>query len=107
MKKHLLLFLTLSSFIPALAQSTQSLVNDVSLDSLIKTVREFSGEDSATFNDTTVRIVHRVSKKNNNLAADYLVYRLQSYGIAVETIDYRSGGRNVIGTIEGKTNPDS
>jgi len=107
MKKPCLLLLFYVLALASFAQTTQSLVNEVSLDSLIKTVREFSGEDSVTFNDSTVRIVHRVSKKNNNLAADYLVYRLESYGIAVETIDYRSGGRNVIGTIEGKTNPDS
>ena len=107
MKKHLLLLLTHCLFLSAFSQTTQSLVKEVSLDSLVKTVREFSGEDSATFNDTTVRIVHRVSRKNNNLAADYLVHRLEAYGLQVETIDYRSGGRNVIGTMLGKTNPDS
>jgi len=107
MKKLQLLLLLNITFLSAFSQTTHTLVNEVSLDSLINTVREFSGEDSATFNDTTVRIVHRVSKKNNNLAADYLVHRLKAYGLQVETIDYRNGGRNVIGTMVGKTNPDS
>lgn len=107
MHKTLLFLFSITTFLSANGQSTKSLVSEVSLDSLIKTVREFSGEDSAVVNDSTVRIVHRVSKRGNNLAADYLVGRLKAYGLKVETIDYRNGGRNVVGTLVGKTNPDS
>lgn len=107
MHKTLLLLLSITTFLSANAQSTKSLVSEVSLDSLVKTVREFSGEDSTVVNDSTVRIVHRVSKRGNNLAADYLVNRLENYGLQVEVIDYRNGGRNIVGTLLGKTNPDS
>ncbi len=107
MRIYSLLLLVLSFCCYGYAQTTHSLVSEVSLDSLVKTVREFSGEDSTTINDSTVRIVHRVSKRGNNLAADYLVARLKAYGLQVETIDYRNGGRNVVATLEGKTNPDS
>ncbi|MFT7591537.1 MAG: Zn-dependent M28 family amino/carboxypeptidase, partial [bacterium] len=107
MRKCTLLLLAVIFYSCAFTQTTKSLTSEVSLDSLVKTVREFSGEDSATFNDTTVRIVHRVSKRGNNLAADYLVSRLKAYGLKVETIDYRTNGRNVVGTLIGKTNPDS
>lgn len=107
MRFNILLITVLIFFGKAYAQTTNSLVSEVALDSLVKTVREFSGEDSTVINDSTVRIVHRVSNKGNNLAADYLVGRLKAYGLKVETIDYRAGGRNVVGTLVGKTNPDS
>jgi hypothetical protein len=89
------------------AQSTFDVFEQVNLDSLEKTVREFSGEDSVIVNGVKVSIQHRVSSKGNNLAADYLFEKLQALGIDVEFDDYRKGGRNVIGTFQGKTNPDS
>lgn len=107
MKKYTFLLLINFIYLTGFTQTTRSLVDEVSLDSLVKTVRAFSGEDSTLVNDTLVRIQHRVSKKGNNLAADYLVDRLTALGLKVETIDYRSGGRNVVGTLLGKTNPDS
>ena len=89
------------------AQTTAEIVSQVSLDTLIKTVRELSGEDSTDVNGNRVRIVHRVSKRGNDLSADYIVQKFNSWGIDVFEHNYRNGGRNILGTIKGKTNPDS
>ncbi|MFT4522640.1 MAG: hypothetical protein ACI8ZN_001590 [Bacteroidia bacterium] len=107
MRKIWMIMLIGAGVLQAQAQSTHSLVAEVNLDSLIKTVREFSGEDSTMLNDTMVLIQHRVSNKGNDLAADYLADRLQALGLQVEVLNYRKTGRNIVGTITGKTNPDS
>jgi hypothetical protein len=107
MKKHLLLSLFWGFSLASFSQSTIQLASEVNLDSLVKTVREFSGEDSTIVNDSVVRIQHRVSNKGNNLAADYLVARLEALGLQVEVTDYRKNGRNIVATHKGKTNPDS
>jgi Peptidase family M28/Secretion system C-terminal sorting domain len=89
------------------SQNTALLISEVSLDSLVKTVRELSGEDSTQINDSTVRIKHRISKIGNDMAADYLVERLEALGLVVDQHNYRKGGRNIIATLPGKINPDS
>ena len=90
-----------------IAQTTIDVINQVNQDSLIQSVSEFSGEDSALINGSKVLIKHRVSTRGNNLAADYLVDKLQALGLSVEEINYRPGGRNVVATQIGKTFPDS
>ena len=107
MRKSLLFFITILLGFNSFGQSNASLVSEVSLDSLVKSVREFTGEDSTWVNDSFVRIQHRISTKNNDLAADYLVDRLEDLGYKVDQHNYRSGGRNITATLEGKTNPDS
>ena len=88
-------------------QTTQEVINQVNQDSLIHTVSQFSGEDSCIVNGTQVLIKHRVSTRGNNLAADYLAERLRGYGLSVEELNYRPGGRNIVATQIGKTFPDS
>jgi hypothetical protein len=88
-------------------QTTQEVINQVNQDSLIHTVSQFSGEDSCIVNGTQVLIKHRVSSRGNNLAADYLAERLRGYGLSVEELNYRPGGRNIVATQIGKTFPDS
>ena len=102
-----LFILVIWSNLSGFSQSTVTLASEVNLDSLVKIVREFSGEDSTRVKDSVVRIQHRVSNKGNNLAADYLVERLKAFGLQVETFDYRKNGRNIVATYKGKTNPDS
>jgi len=107
MRKSLLFILTCFLGFNSFGQTNATLVSEVSLDSLVKSVREFTGEDSTWVNDSFVRIQHRISTKNNNLAADYLVNRLEDLGYKVDQHNYRSGGRNITATRRGKTNPDS
>ena len=58
MRKLLSIFCLLPFWTTLQAQQMPDLVNEVNLDSLIKTVREFSGEDSARIDSVTVRIKH-------------------------------------------------
>jgi len=105
--KYLTLVLGLLASPFTYSQSLQDISRQVNLDSLIQSVRQLSGEDTTTLNDSTYHIQHRVSKRGNDLAAHYLKTKLESYGIQSEYQDYRNRGRNVIGTIIGKNNPDS
>jgi hypothetical protein len=107
MKKLLLLSWGFMFLFPAYSQTTQDIVNRVSLDTLVKNVRELSGEDSTVIGGQKVRIVHRVSKRNNDLAAAYITEKFKSYGINTFEHNYRPGGKNILGEIKGKTNPDS
>lgn len=107
MRKLFLLFALLPLCTTLQAQQMPDLVDQVNLDSLIKTVREFSGEDSARIDSVTARIKHRVSSRGNDLAAAYLKDRLESLGLIVLEDDYRAGGKNIIAIKEGKVNPDN
>ncbi len=107
MRKLFLLIALFPLCITLRAQQMPDLVDEVHLDSLIKTVREFSGEDSARIDSVTVRIKHRVSSRGNDLAAAYLVAKLKALGLTVMEDDYRSGGKNIIATKEGKVNPEN
>ena len=86
----------------SLGKTTQEVINQVNQDSLIHTVSQFSGEDSCIVNGSKVLIKHRVSTRGNNLAADYLAERLRGYGLSVEELNYRPGGRNIVATQIGK-----
>lgn len=89
------------------AQTISDLINQVSLDSLTLTLNEFSGEIPTVVNGTSVTILNRVSNSNNNLAAEYLLQKLNSYNnLTITDQVYSAGGRNVIAVQEGKTNPN-
>lgn len=107
MKKTVLAILCLFVALPGIAQKTSEIIEQVNIDSLVKTVRELSGEDSALIDGDMERIKHRVSRWGNNLAAAYIKQRFEEYGIEVFQHDYRNGGRSILGTIKGTTNPDS
>lgn len=88
------------------AQNISDIINEVNLDSLQLTLREFSGEQSTVVNGNTVTILNR-QQANNDLAADYLVQRFEQMdNITVVAQQFDSNGRNVIATQVGKTNPD-
>jgi Zn-dependent M28 family amino/carboxypeptidase len=96
-------FLSLVAF----SQSTSNFINQTNLDSLIKTVREFSGEDNCIVGGNSVKIINRVSSSGNDLAADYLYEQLIKTGLQVDFDSYSSKGRNVIAKQIGSVYPDS
>lgn len=94
--------------VPAVkAQSPEALAAAVSLDRLVQSVREFSGEDSTTVGGNRVLISHRISNSGNDLAADYLLERLQALGLEARDQRYRASGRNVVAVQYGTVQPDS
>ena len=108
--KNALFLVSLITFIflslAASSQTEKDLVEAVSMNGLMDMIVEFSGEDSTVVNGAKVLIKHRVSIQDNNIAADYLVEKLQSFGLDTEDINYSSGGRNVVATQLGTENPD-
>jgi len=88
------------------AQTATDLINKVSIDDLVHTVNEFTGEQTTVVNGVTQTILNR-QQNANDLAADYLVERLNSMNnLTVSTQQFDSNGRNVIATQLGKTNPN-
>lgn len=96
------------------SQTLTELMNKVSQDTLVKVIREFSGEDPTMVNGSNTTILNRESN-NNDVAADYLIQKLstldnitvnnQAYNVTYGTKTYN--GRNIIATQLGKTNPDN
>ncbi len=96
------LLFVISSF----GQTITDLINEVDLNSMTLTIREFTGEQTTVVNGNTVTIANR-QQGNNDLAADYLVQRFQELNnIVITDQAFNSNGRNVIATQLGKTNPN-
>jgi len=110
MMKKLLFLCGLIAFNYSTSQTVGDLIQAVDLGELTLTLNEFSGEVSTVVDGNTVTILNRVSNSDNNLAADYLVQKFSAISGLTVTDDVYSpgptGGRNVIATQLGITNPD-
>ncbi|PHS07830.1 MAG: hypothetical protein COA88_08000 [Kordia sp.] len=92
------------------AQSIQDIINQTSLANVTLYVNELSGEVSTVVGGNTVTITHRVSNNDNNLAADYIKEKLTGFGLTITDQVYTpgaTGGRNIIATQTGVTNPNN
>jgi len=88
------------------AQSVQDIIDEVDLDRLSLTIREFSGEIPTIVDGNTVTILNR-QQANNELAGDYLVQKFEELdNIIITDQQFDSNGRNIIATQLGKTNPN-
>ena len=110
MKRVLMIFISL--FITSYSLNAQtntfvnSIINEVSIDSLNKFVRILSGEQSVTLNGTEVTILSRnANYETNDIAADYIQMKLESYGFTVTNQLFNSEGRNVIAEKMGINSP--
>jgi hypothetical protein len=96
--------------IPAVSQNTGSFIAQFNSDSLVKTVRELSGEDSVIINGTKTIIKNRAayigSPLGTNLTEQYLKARLAGYNITVQTQKYSIDGLNIFGIQKGTKYPD-
>ena len=107
MRLTALLTLGILFSISGFSQTVTELMNRVDQDTLVKVVREFSGEDATTVGGSSVTILNRESNAND-VAANYLVEKLSDLAnITVEDINYSTNGRNIIATQLGKTNPNN
>ncbi len=86
-------------------QSVADLIDAVSKEGILANLRAFSGEDSTTVSGNKVIIQHRVSSKNNDLAAAYLKEQLSSRGLSVNEISFGTNGRNIVAKQLGSVNP--
>lgn len=87
-------------------QTIEDIINQVNIDSLTLTIREFSGEEETEVNGNLVTILNR-QQANNDVAADYLVEKFQGFNnLTVTDQSFNTNGRNIIATQEGYTNPN-
>jgi hypothetical protein len=87
-------------------QDTGSIIAEFNQDSLIKTVRDLSGEDSVIINGTKTIIKYRAAYLGFNMTENYLKERLAKYNIVVETYKYSINGLNIFGIQKGTKYPD-
>ncbi|MFT6746333.1 MAG: hypothetical protein ACJAZ2_000672 [Glaciecola sp.] len=107
MKEIFSIFILYCVSFTGVTQTPSEIIALVKLDSLVKTVREFSGEDSCSVGGNKIKLINRVSNSGNDLAADYLVERLNAIGVTVTDDVYSALGRNVYATQLGTVHPDS
>jgi putative aminopeptidase FrvX len=108
MKRILCFIVSVTIAIASYSQDIGSIINEVNLDSLVKTVREITGEEYTTVNGTQVLIRNRQSSNpGNELAKDYIKERLSKRDLDVQDQAYSSTGHNVIATQTGINLPDS
>jgi hypothetical protein len=93
-------------FFEIAAQNTGIFITQFSSDSLVKTVRELSGEDSVIINGTKTIIKNRAAYLGGNLTEDYLKARLAGYKLTVQTQKYSINGLNIFGVQKGTKYPD-
>jgi hypothetical protein len=105
--RYLMLFaLQMMLFFEITAQNTGSFISQFSSDSLVKTVRELSGEDSVIINGTKTIIKNRAAYLGSNFTEDYLKARLAGYNLTVQTQKYSINGLNIFGIQKGSKYPD-
>lgn len=93
----------------ATAQHTvvQEIINDINLDSMMLWCGDISGENPVTINGTTDTIFSRHdSKPGNELAFHYLINKLQSFGLEVDSQVFNGSGKNVIARQPGAVHPN-
>jgi hypothetical protein len=102
----MILFLQIAHFDHVFSQSIGNFIAETRLDSIVKTVRVLSGEDSSYINGIKTIIANR-KNTGNNLAADYILERLKSYHLISTDQKYSSGGRNIFARQTGLKYPGS
>lgn len=109
MKKAFILSTFYFSSLFCNAQTVGDFVKECNLSILKATMDELSGEVPTKVNGNTVTIKNRVSSKGNDVAADYIKQKLNSFGLTAVDQVYKAGatgGRNVYAIQTGKTKPN-
>ena len=109
MRKYLFVFCLLILSISAQDKSpiVENIISQVNIDSLSQFVKELSGNVPVNINGTTYTILSRHSNNAmNDIAADYIEMKLNSFGLQVFNHNYDSNGRNVYAVQTGTEYPD-
>jgi hypothetical protein len=107
LRSFLLTFLFSYSIFAQSNSIIQNIINETKIDSLMKYVRELSGATPVTVNGQQITIASR--NKNypgNDQAANYLMQKLNSYGLTVTNQVFSSTGRNIYAVQTGTEFPN-
>jgi hypothetical protein len=91
----------------AKSQNIDPYLSAIRIDSLVKTVRELSGEDPVIINGVSSNLTNRNNAIGKKLATDYIKKRLERYNLTTTEQNYSSVGRNIIATQTGTKYPES
>jgi hypothetical protein len=91
----------------AKSQNVDPYLSEIRIDSLVKTVRELSGEDPVIINGVSSNLTNRNNAIGKKLATDYIKKRLERYNLTTTEQNYSSVGRNIIATQTGTKYPES
>ena len=83
------------------------LASEANLDTLVKTVRILSGEDSVIVDGNKTLIKSRNRNVDNELAANFIKQKLTQYGLEVKDQVFSETGRNVYAIQKGSEFPES
>ncbi len=110
MKKSFLLLIILLGIQSALysqSPTVQAVINETNIDSLLYFVEELSGEVPTIIGGSPYTIVSRnKNQPSNNMAANYIKQKLNSYGLVTYDQNFSSTGRNVYGVQLGSLYPN-
>ena len=110
MKKFLqavIVFLALQSVCFSQTPVIQEIINKTNIDSLRHFVRELSGDVQTVIGGSPYTIVSRhKNQPGNNMAANYIKQKLQSYGLPAYDQNFSSTGRNVYAVQLGTVYPN-
>ena len=105
MRYFILFILQILFSFPLCSQNISTIFTQFNQDSLVKTVRDLSGEDSVVINGTKTLIKYRAAYLGLNLTENYLIERLKKYNLDVETYKYSINGLNIFATQKGTKYP--
>jgi hypothetical protein len=104
-------FISIAITINCNSQSISEIINSINNDLLYKTVEELSGEIPTQVNNSNQTILNRESNSNNEIAANYIENKFNSFNNLEVTNDIYSagplGGRNIIAKQEGHLTPNN
>ncbi|HEY6906963.1 MAG TPA: M28 family peptidase [Ignavibacteriaceae bacterium] len=101
------LFFSFQSLLFPQTSVIQQIINSTNSDSLTHFDAQLSGEVPVIVNGVSQTIVSRNKyQPGNNIAADFVKQKFESYGIAAYDQQFSSTGRNVYGVITGTDYPN-
>ncbi len=97
-------FLLIHSFIYSQSPQIVQLLNQVNKDSITLYIRQLSGDTTVVISGVTQTILSRhKNQPGNELAAQFIHQKLQSFGLNVQYEVFSSTGKNVIATKQGSS----
>ena len=102
-----IILFTLQSIAFSQNPTIQTIINQTNIDSLTQFVRELSGDIQTIIGGAPYTILSRhKNQPGNNMAANYIKQKLNSYGLATFDQNFSGTGRNVYGVQVGSTYPN-
>ncbi len=102
----LFFFLHFTNNFAQIDPDVQEVINRVNIDSLLKYVNELSGEVSVVVGGVTQTIASRHKNyPGNNIAAQYLREKLESYGLTTYEQSFSATGKNIYAVKTGSDYP--